>query len=259
MTHSLDTKPDSAPVLKPVWTRPGEIRKALLAALVAFFGPAVIAGTETIQHGWSFLALSLWLTAVVTGLAAFAGVFWLPNDPAGKKVLTDDVVRVLLDVAAHKPAGTVMQDTVTTVGDAEQISWKQKYVQGNATPPDPVTVSTTPFTTVAGGSPTYLAANPVPPASAPPFVVAYSPPPVPPVQAVPVTHTPNAAVSTTPPVAVNVPPSPTPRNPVERSTDLPSATGSSVYTGPVPPVTPVVNVQPPEGHFLLPQQPSTSL
>lgn len=254
MTHALDTQPASAPVLKPLWTRPGEIRKALLAALVAFFGPAVIAGTETVQHGWSFLALSLWLTAAVTGLAAFAGVLWIPNDPAGRKVLTDDVVRVLLDVAAHKPAGTVMQDTVTTVGDAEQISWKQKYVQGNATPPAPVTVSTTPYTTVAGGSPTYLAAaNPAPPAFVSPPVVTYSPPLTPPVQTVPVvTPTADAVVATTPPVSVSVTPSPVPRDPVEHSTDLPSATGSTAYTGPVPPVTSVVNVQPPEGHFLLP-------
>lgn len=166
--------------LGPVWSRPGEARKALIAGAVAFIGPAVIAVNDTVHNGWSFVALSLWLTAVVTGLAAIAGVFWFPNDPAGKKALTDDIVKTLLDVAARKPAGTVLQDATATVADAE-TSWKHKYVQGNATPPAPMTVSTSPYVTVASEVPQV----PVQAAAAEPAAPPAYTGPIPPITSIP--------------------------------------------------------------------------
>jgi len=152
---------------KTAWTKPGQMRKALAAAVAAVVGPAVIAATDN-GHG-SVPTLALWLIAALAGLAAFAGVFWFPNDPETVKQVERVADTVAVDLVEHNPAQAAADATV-----AVDQYWKQMFVKGNATPPEPVVASKEPLSTVASTVPVSVAepakpayTGPVPPVSEP--------------------------------------------------------------------------------------------
>jgi len=104
---------------KAAWTKPGQMRKALAAAVAAVVGPAIIAGTDN-GHG-SVPTLALWLIAAIAGLAAFAGVFWFPNDPEAVAQVEKVADKVAVDVVEHKPTQAVI--------DATQAVMAANYLQ----------------------------------------------------------------------------------------------------------------------------------
>ncbi len=153
---------------KATWSNPAEALKAIMSGVITFVG-AVVLSLST--NGNSAPTLVQWLAAAVFGLGALVTTYYVPNADAKQKAAVQAVEKVAVDVVEHNPAQAAADATI-----AVDQYWKQMFVKGNATPPEPVVASKEPLSTVASTVPVTVAppapvkpayTGPIPPVSEP--------------------------------------------------------------------------------------------